>query len=138
MVLRNFKPSEFLIKKIFSIRNVILLLMFGCHLVHAQEPLQQKIIFANSLMTGGYFYSDVTYQSPSWILNSNHHLTVSEKNFTPGNSLALEYVSAEKGSWQAKVLYRPVRGIDFFKPATHVVFRVYVASETSMSELPTV
>lgn len=124
-------------KETMSMRNVMLLLMlmFGCHLVYSQ---QEKIFFSNSLMTGGYFYSEVTYRSPSWILNSNQRLTVSERNFTPGNSLALEYVSAEKGSWQAKVHYRPVRGIDFFKPATHVVFRLYVASGTEVNELPTI
>lgn len=112
--------------------------MFGCHLVHAQEQPQEKILFSNSLMTGGYFYSEVTYRSPSWMLNSNNRLTVSERNFTPGNSLALEYVSADKGNWQAKVLYRPVRGIDLFKPAKNVVFRLYVASETKANELPTI
>src|SRR5688572_23922257 len=119
-------------------RKIIPLLMFGWHLLYAQEPPQEKIIFSNSLMTGGYFYSEATYKSPGWVLNNSGRLTVSERNFTPGNSLAIEYVSAAKGSWQAKVLYRPRRGVDFFKPATHLEFRLYVASETNVNELPLV
>ncbi len=122
-------------KKLFY---VILPFLATFDMTYAQEPHKEKIIFANSLMTGAYFYSEATYQTPSWILNSNHRLTVSERNFTPGNSLALEYVSAANGKWQAKVLYRPIRGIDFFKPATHIVFRIYVASETTLAELPTI
>jgi hypothetical protein len=127
-----------MVKKIIFIPGFILVFAFSDHPGHAQEPLQEKVIFANSLMTGGYFYSETTYQAPSWIANSKQRLVVSEKNFTPGNSLVLEYISAAKGSWQGKILYRPVRGIDFFKPATHVVFRLNVGSETSVEELPKV
>lgn len=104
----------------------------------AQEPLQDKVFFSNSRMPESYFYSEATYQSPAWILNKNHKLVVSEKNFTPGNALLLQYISADKGSWKAKVLYRSLRGMDLFKPATQLVFRLYVESQTEAGELPSV
>jgi hypothetical protein len=117
-------------------QKIFTLFILSCSVVFAQEPLQEKVFFANSPMDQNYFYSEVTYQSPGWIKNSNRRLPVSKKNFTPGNSLELEYVSAAKGSWRAKVFYHSLRGIDFFKPATHLVFRMYVESETLIGELP--
>lgn len=104
----------------------------------AQEPLREKIIFSNSLMTGGYFYSEVTYRSSSWVKNLNGKLPVSEIDLTPGNSLELKYISATAGKWQAKVFYHSIRGIDHFKPATHLVFWLYAQSETSPAELPAI
>jgi hypothetical protein len=117
-------------------KTIILSLLSGT--VLAQEPSQDKVIFANSLMEKNYFYSAATYQSPGWIKNINGKLPVSKKNFTPGNSLELQYVSAAKGSWEAKILYRPLRGLDFFKPATHLVLWLQVLSETAAGELPVV
>jgi hypothetical protein len=101
-----------------------------------QEPPQDKVFFANSRMANDYFYSEAAYQSPAWIKNSNGKLPVSDKSFTPGNALELSYTSAAKGSWQARIFYRPIRGIDSFKPATHLTFWAYVESQTAASELP--
>lgn len=119
-------------------QRLILLIGFLWSAGYAQEPPQDKVFFANSLMQGNYFYSEATYQSPSWIKNETGKLPVNTNYFTPGNSLELTYTSAPKGSWQAKILYRPLRGIDFFKPATHLTFYIYVDSETAISELPRV
>jgi hypothetical protein len=89
-------------------------------------------------MPGNYFYSEATYTSPSWIEHTNGKLLVSDKNLTPGNSLSLHYTSAEKGSWKAKLFYRSLRGIDFFTPASHLVFWLYVQSKTAAHELPAI
>ena len=68
----------------------------------AQREVYDKQFFVNSMMSRNYFYSDVSYQSPSWIKNINHKLPVEEKIFfTPGNSLQLDYTSSEKGEWKA-------------------------------------
>jgi hypothetical protein len=119
-------------------RILIILCCFHTYTAFPQEPLQDKVLFANSRMPESYFYSEATYRSPSWIRNKNHKLAVSEKNFTPGNSLLLNYTSAVEGSWHAKVFYRPIRGIDFFKAATHLVFWLYVESQTEPGSLPLV
>lgn len=103
-----------------------------------QEPLLDKVFFANSLMKENYFYSEAAYQSPAWIKNVNGRLALSEKSFTPGNSLELHYVSSVKGSWGATIIYHALRGQDFFKPVTHLVFRLNVQSETLPAELPAV
>lgn len=104
----------------------------------ALEPAQEKVFFANSRMQESYFYSEASYQSPSWIKNVNRKLPIGEKNFTPGNSLELQYTSSLKGSWEAKIFYHPLRGIDFFMPSTHLVFWLYVQSQTLAGELPVI
>ncbi len=110
-----------------------------CNTIKAQEPLYDKVFFDNSPMVGNYFYSATSYTAPSWVENSNQKLPVSSQLFfTPGNSLVLTYVSAPKGVWQAKVLYHPLRGMDFFKPATQLVFRLFIKSNTSINELPSI
>jgi exo beta-1,2-glucooligosaccharide sophorohydrolase (non-reducing end) len=107
---------------------------------YAQEPLYNKVFFANSLMKESYFYSEVTYTTPSWIKNVNHKFPVnSELFYSPGNALELNYISADKGKWEARILYRPSRGVDFFTPATHLSFRLRVqSSQTEPVELPQV
>ena len=119
-------------KKIFAAVSLLY------SMVYAQEPAQEKVFFTNSLMSENYFYSEVTYQSPSWLRNSNGKLTVSDKNFTPGNALELEYVSAAKGIWEGKIFYNTIRGIDAFKQGTHIIFYMYVESETTTDQLPSI
>lgn len=119
-------------------KKIVICLLFLSAVAHAQEPLQTKVLFANSLMDGNYYYSAAKYSAPSWLNNIEGKLPVSALHFTPGNSLAIEYVSAAQGNWQATLTYHPLRGIDFYKPATHLVFRLYVASETAPSDLPVI
>jgi hypothetical protein len=107
--------------------------------LQAQEPLYDKIFFANSIMMDSYFYSEADYTSPSWIKNVTHHLPVSNTVFfTPSSSLELNYVSANQGKWEAQILYRPMRGMDHFTAATKLVMRLYVQSVTAANELPVV
>ncbi|WP_315819450.1 hypothetical protein [Paraflavitalea speifideaquila] len=90
-------------------------------------------------MPNYYFFSEATYTNPSWIKNTNHKLPVSEEVvFTPGNALELHYISAKSGKWKASIQYRPGRGIDYFKPATQLTFRLYVQTATSPAELPAI
>ncbi|MBL7697375.1 MAG: hypothetical protein JNK79_04435 [Chitinophagaceae bacterium] len=105
----------------------------------AQEPPYDKQFFENSQMRGSYFYTAASYKSPSWIKNVSGKLPVSDSIFfTPSNALHLQYVSHEKGSWQARLLFRETRGQDFFTPATKLVFRLYIASSTLAKELPSI
>jgi hypothetical protein len=117
-------------------KTIMVVLSLLCSIAHGQEPAQEKVFFTNSPMSENYFYSEVTYQPPSWLKKSNGKLPVSSKNFTPGNALELEYVSTSNGTWQAKVFYNTIRGIDSFRPATHLIFWLYLESETIIDELP--
>jgi hypothetical protein len=114
-----------------------LLLVLTFEPAFTQEPLHDKEFFTNSLISGSHFYSSATYTIPGWVKNINQRLPVNEKYFfTPGNSLELNYVSSHGGTWKAEILYHPVRGIDFFKPATQLVFRLFVQSTSKPDELP--
>jgi hypothetical protein len=118
---------------------LFLIAVFTFNTAISQELLYDKIFFANSLMEGNYFYSSTSYNSPSWLKNINQKLPVNEHVFfTPGNSLELKYISASEGNWKAEILYHPVRGINFYKPATQLVFRLYVKSTSRPDELPAV
>ncbi len=105
--------------------------------LNASEPLFDYIFFDNSLMEGRYYYSQAVYQSPSWIKNAQQKLLVNEKEFySPGNSLELQYVSAENGDWCAEVQYRPIRGNDYFKKPAILSFQLKTAECLSSSVLP--
>mgnify|MGYP000226300541 CR=1 FL=1 len=116
---------------------VILIGLFSVQSVVAQQTNYNKVFFANSAMKANHFYSSVSYKGPSWVKNTGKKLPIQEEHFfTPGNSLELKYVSAPEGTWQARLLYSPIRGVDAFKPSTHLVFRLYVQSQTTAGELP--
>lgn len=121
-------------------KNLIFLVaVFIFNTATSQELSYDKTFFSNSLMDGNYFYSTTSYNSPSWIKNFNQKLPVNEHLFfTPGNSLELKYISASKGTWRAEILYHPVRGVDFFNPATQLVFRLYVRSVSQADQLPSI
>ncbi|MGN6341971.1 MAG: glucoamylase family protein [Ginsengibacter sp.] len=98
-----------------------------------------RIFFDNSLMSGNYFYSDATYQSPSWIKNEEHRLPVNDKIFfSPGNSLELKYTSNDNGSWNASIKFYKWRGKDFIKMGNKLSFKLFVASNTLPDELPAI
>ena len=116
---------------------IFLLCLINCVASDGQRILYDKQFFVNSRMDGNYFYSDASYQSPSWIKNITHKLPVDDKVFfTPGNSLALDYISADKGEWDADIFYHEIRGVDAFSNATELVFRLYVQSNTNSNALP--
>lgn len=93
--------------------------------------------FDNSLMTVNYYYSEVNYKQPSWIKNSARRLPVEEEIFfTPGNSLQLEFISQEKGSWDAEIKYHPLRGNDFFVSPDMLSFRLYLKEPIESIILP--
>ena len=96
--------------------NILLLALCTILSVQASEPLYDYIFFDNSIMTGNYYYSTVSYSAPSWLKNSREKLVVNQECFfSPGNSLEISYKSVEGGDWSAEVQYRPVRGNDLFK-----------------------
>ena len=105
----------------------------------AQEPLQDYIFFANSRMSGNYFYTKTSFQSPSFIKNENQKLPVDENIFfTPGNALQLEYVNGKNGKWSASI-YRPeIRGQDHFKIPKYLSFHLYSTTGTTSEFLPSV
>jgi hypothetical protein len=111
--------------------------LFICLQPYAQKGLYDKQFFVNSMMPGNYFYSEANYTPPSWIKNSNRKLPVDDKIFfTPGNALQLDYISADKGEWNAKIIYHNIRGADAFTDATQLVFRLFVQSNTNNDALP--
>jgi exo beta-1,2-glucooligosaccharide sophorohydrolase (non-reducing end) len=105
--------------------------------VVAQDFQYPRMVFDNARMEGAYYYSQASYSGDSWIRHSNNHLSTSaERYYTPGNSLVLQYVSTEAGNWKARVRIPELRGRDRFKPASHLVFRMYGAEGVPASELP--
>lgn len=102
----------------------------------ATEPASEKVIFANSIMSRSYYYSVANYTGASWIENIKGKLPVETKSFTPGNSLRLRYTNSDSGIWNARIIYHRIRGIDKFRTATHLVFRLYVDTETASENLP--
>ena len=105
----------------------------------AVEPLYDYIFFDNSNMTGRYYYSQVTYQSPSWIKNAQNKLLVNSNEFySAGNSLELQFTSSKNGNWSAEVQYRPVRGNDFFKNVAFLSFQIKNPDNISPEIMPKV
>ncbi len=121
---------------------LFMLLLSACFIsvkTDAQQVAYTKVLFSNSPMPRSFYYSEATYRLPAWIQNSQHKVPVSDSiYFTPGNALELNYISASKGDWQAKILNHDIRGVDSFLSATHLVFRLYIASDTKPEELPSI
>ena len=93
---------------------------------HAQEHLYDYILFTNSQMTGNYFFSKTSSQSPSFIKNENERLPVTNTFFhSPGNALKLEYINGKKGNWKATIFKESLRSQDHFKPAQYFSFSIY-------------
>ncbi|MEJ7769449.1 MAG: glucoamylase family protein [Chitinophagaceae bacterium] len=108
--------------------------------LHAQEPLYDQVIFDNSRMTGHYYYSETSYQSPSWIKNVQHKLPVFDAaSFTPGNSLQLHYVNGNNGHWEASIIKPVYRGQDKVREADALIFRIFIQSATTLiNHLPNI
>ena len=120
-------------------KNFLFCFLIFSSAVKAQEHLYDYTFFANSSMTGNYYYSNASFKSPSFIKNSNYRLPVNEKIFnTPGNSLQLEYVNGKKGNWSASIFTGDLRGLDHFKPASAFTFRIYTLSPVTQRELPVI
>lgn len=113
-------------------------LLLVCYLYSiAQEPGYDRIFFENNPIGDHYFYSRTEYQSPSWIQNITGKLPVSDTVFfTPGNALKLNYVSSSNGKWKANLLYKNIRGQDFFRVPTKLSFYINIQSSTLPGELP--
>src|SRR5688500_8991586 len=119
--------------------GLIGLLLTGVLTTSGQEPNYDRVFFANSAMSKNYFYSEANYTYPSWVKNVVGKLPVTDSVFfTPGNALQLNYVSRAAGKWEARLLYKTIRGQDYFAPATHLVMHILVASATTVSELPAI
>lgn len=98
-----------------------------------------RVFFDNSLMSGNYFYSDAQYQSPAWITNETHRLPVNDKIFfSPPNSIELKYTSGAGGSWRAAIQFHDWRGKDFIQTGNKLSFKLFIASNTSATELPAI
>jgi exo beta-1,2-glucooligosaccharide sophorohydrolase (non-reducing end) len=100
----------------------ILLACLSALKMSASEPPARKVFFANSIMKDRYFYSSVSYRAPSWVQNIGGKLPVSLISFTPGNALMLQYSARPGGSWEARIHYHQIRGLDHFEQPTHLVF----------------
>lgn len=103
----------------------------------AQEMVYDRIFFENSLMEKSWFFSEVTYDSPSFVFNIKEKLPVNnEEAFTPGNSLVLRYNSSPGGNWNVSLSYPEWRGKDRFKTPDVLGIWIYNQSGTGVEELP--
>lgn len=117
-----------------------LLTLFIIFSAVATETEYDHIFFDNCRMEGRYYFSRADYQSPSYILNEQHKLLLSNDHFfTAKNALQLDYVSANGGQWTASVIYPESRGKDFIKASQFLDFRMWIESEnTRPEELPAI
>ncbi len=123
------------------VRNALL----GCFLLLSYMSVAREYnytysFFANSTMTGDYFFSKTTASGSSGIQTVNGKLPVSDTIFhSPGNSLVLNYKNSAKGTWKA-VIYRPEkRGMDHFRKGEFLSFWILSNSGAiSRGELPSV
>ncbi|QYA24178.1 hypothetical protein G3I01_01190 [Gramella sp. MT6] len=105
--------------------------------LNSQETTYDKIFFENSLMPESWYYSDVKYEAPAFVLNIEDKLPVHDENaLTPGNSLLLNYTSSPQANWNVDLVFPEWRGKDFFKPADQLSIWFYVKSNTELKDLP--
>lgn len=120
-------------------RGLIGILLISVLITAAQEPKYDRIFFPNSAMSKSYFYSETEYTAPSWVKNVRGKLPVNDSLFfTPGNALQLNYISRPTGKWEARLLYKSIRGQDYYSSATHLEMHVFVASTTTAAQLPAI
>lgn len=121
-------------------KRFLFILFTGCTSLLAQEPEYDFSFFVNSRMEGNYFYSKASYQTPSWVKNIQGKLPVStDRFFTPGNSLELNYTNGTAGKWTALIIRPRWRGQDFFRTGNAITFRLMVASaSTTVQHLPAI
>lgn len=112
-------------------------LLFGLAM-SATEREYDYVFFDNSLMADNYYYSKTEYSGKSWIENHAGRVPISESEFSsPGNSLRLSYVSAGD-SWNASVIYPPMRGMENFRKPDVLSLRLLVTDRSDIKALPTV
>lgn len=120
-------------------KQLLVFFLFFSSSVSAQEHLYDYTIFKNSMMKGNYYFSKISAQSPSSIINKNERLPVSEKIFhTPGNALKLEYVNGKNGKWNAAIYREELRGQDHFKPSKYFSFSIYPTAYSIQKKFPSV
>ena len=135
----NMPGHTYIVQKLTHFKlTVVTLLLLASSIVYCQHK-HDKIIFENSIMDSYYYYSKTEYSSACWIRNTQGKLPVSDQEFfTPGNSLELQYKSADDGHWKATVLYNEIRGIDTFNEASHLSFWLYIEDGTEKESLPVI
>ena len=105
--------------------------------LYSQETSYNKVFFENSLMAESWYYSEVNYESPSFVFNIEKKLPVNQdESFTPVNSLTLNYRSSSEGKWNVDLLFPEWRGKDIFKAADQLSIWIYVKSKTELKDLP--
>ncbi|HKO78880.1 MAG TPA: hypothetical protein VJU78_00725, partial [Chitinophagaceae bacterium] len=121
-------------------RQLLLPGLFISLVVQSQEYLYDYTFFANSRMSGNYFFSQTSATGLSSIKNQDNRLLVNETIFhTPGNALQLEYQNHKNGFWQATIFRQDLRGQDFFRKANFLSFWIYKPSATTqLKDLPAV
>lgn len=98
-----------------------------------------EVIFDNSLVSGVYAKSLISYTGQSWVENVNKHLLVSDTLFfTPGNALSLRYKSAATGTWEADLQYSRQKMNYRVHESDVLVLKLYIkSSHTNKNDLPT-
>lgn len=99
-----------------------------------------EVFFDNSLSTGSYAKSVVSYSGDSWVENVSKNLLVSDTLFfTPGNSLSLKYISAPGGNWNVRINYSKQKTQYRWSSSDQLSFFIYVNTKNAKaSNLPKV
>src|SRR5690606_3415704 len=88
----------------FSLLFAFLILPFTAKSVLGDEGTYPEVLFSNSVLSGNFGHSLISYSGFSWVENVKGRMPLSDTLFfTPGNSLSLKYTSSIQGHWEASV-----------------------------------
>lgn len=116
-----------------------LIVLFGIPIISLGNSYPE-VIFENSLVSGSYARSLVSYEGDSWVENVNNRLLVSDTLFfTPGNALSIKYISAPNSLWKARINYNRQKNQHKFNSKDQLSFFIYINSKnTLIQDLPKV
>ncbi len=86
--------------------KIYLILFFGLLTTNIIANTYPNVLFENSVMSGSYGHSLVSYSGFSWVENVKGRIPLSDsKYFTPSNSISLKYTSSDAGKWELYLFF---------------------------------
>jgi hypothetical protein len=116
-------------------RYIIGLFLILHHFAHGQNFARP--VFENSVLSGNYGYSLVSYTGYSWVENVKGRLPLSDSiHFTPPNALSLKYTSSLYGNWETNVYFPEQKSYRLSAKDQLLSFRIYYTKELNLDVLP--
>jgi len=108
------------------IRNIIIFSFLMLNTLAYSQNFS-RVLFDNSVLSGNYGYSLVSYSGYSWVENVKGRMSlVDTLSFTPHNSLSLKYTSSIRGMWEASVFFPENKSYLLSENEEILSFRIYL------------